>query len=141
MTADEDASSPTRELTSSCGQSPLSTFSFDSGSDVSLGEDENQPENQTPHGRLTAYTHGREFTGRASIAFCAGRIPIESNSGAGEGDPVPVSTKGIRRVLHAVNGNSQDDSPAPAMRDSVTMIRRQELPDEGVQLTINPDEL
>ncbi len=142
MKADGDASSPTRAAeTPNCGQSPVSTFSFDSGSDVSLDEHENQPENQTPHGRLTVYTHGRKFTGRPSIAACAGRIPVIS-SGPGEVDPATVSTKGIRQVLHAMDGNSQDDSPAPAMRDSVTMMRRQELRDGGsMQLTISPDEL
>eukprot|EP01043_Picozoa_sp_COSAG02_P016165 COSAG02_NODE_706_length_18259_cov_10.340253_11_plen_301_part_00 len=144
MAADGDASSPTRAVEPpSCGQSPLSTFSFDSGSDVSLDEGDNQQEDQTPHGRLTVYTHGRKFTGRPSIAVCTGRIPVASSGpGAVDPHPAPATTKGIRRVLQAMNGNSRDDSPAPAMRDSVTMLRRQELLDEGsMQLTISPDEL
>lgn len=146
MAPEGDTTSPT----SSCAPSPrsaLSTFSFDSGSDVSLDEDGLQAECQTPHGRLTVYTHGRVSAGRPSIAFSGGLIPIISRASvdgqAGATHAASVPTAASRRVLQPVNGNSQDDSPAPAMPASVTMMRRKELTrDEGpVQLTISTDEL
>jgi hypothetical protein len=51
-----------------------------------------------------------------------------------------VTTGALRRVLQPADGNCQDDSPAPAMRDSVTMVR-QKVTDEGdMQLAFSTDE-
>lgn len=143
------AEGDTMSQTSSCGLSPrsaLSTFSFDSGSDVSLDEDGIQAECQTPHGRLTVYTHGRVSAGRPSMACSGGLFPIKSRASAGglvgATHAASAPTAALRRVLQPVDVNSQDDSPAPAVPDSVTMMRRKELADKGAaQPTISTHEV
>lgn len=115
ITFEETTSSPSTTPGSSSGRSShsvLSTFSFDSGSDISLDEADIQANYPTPHGRLTVYAHGRESCGRPSIALCR------------------VTTGARHRVLQPIDDNLQDDSPAPAMPESVAVMRRR-LTDQG----------
>jgi hypothetical protein len=132
--ATAEESSPLASVSGRSCRSIMSTFSFDSGSDVSpeevLDEEENH-DPDSPHGRLTVYTHGRPSAAflRAGISASLPSTSRRAGGGAGAGAKplaaAAVLSSRVSRILHPMDVPMLS-SPSPAVQDTAgdTMQRK-----------------